>query len=249
MKKYLTLIIEVLLLAGCATGYYFCTKAHDAKKKAYHSLIDSIPELATTTQILRAVESDNEQLYLINNYQFPQFIPASVPYNLFDGDYVYLSVSVYQKTSDGKSHDKEYRKEYGRLFFNDTTELLNLKGAFFSTNLSKNRKRNGYEYRYNMLSPDANVSFIALLGNNKAILSGVGGDRMIVTGDKSKLFTESMVWYWFGKIGLIIAFGFVLLVFCAQIAEICKKNKQQPKKKKKKSNQNKQSNQLNNSNI
>ena len=100
-----------------------------------------------------------------------------------------------------------------------------------------------------MLSPDANVSFIALLGNNKAILSGVGGDRMIVTGDKSKLFTESMVGYWFGKIGLIIAFGFFLLAIFAEIGAIRKKNKQQPKKKKKKSNQNKPSNQLNNSNI
>lgn len=241
MKKYLTLIIEVLLLAGCATGYYICTKAHDTRKKAYHSLIDSIPELATTTQILRAVESDNEQLYLINNYQFPKFIPASVPYNLIDGNYIYVSVRVYDKDHDGKSRElsKEHRKEYGRLFFDDTTELLNVKGAFFSTNLSKNRKRNGYEYRYNMLSPDANVSFIALLGNNKAILSGVGGDRMIVTGDKSKLFTESMVGYWFGKIGLIIAFGFLLLAIFAEIGAIRKKNKQQPKKK---SNHNKQSN-------
>ena len=251
MKKYLTLIIEVLLLAGCATGYYFCSKAHDAKKKAYHDVIDSLPELTTTRQILQAVNGDNEQLYLINNYQFPKFIPASVPYDLVDGKYVYVSVTVYEKKSDGKSHEvyNKHGREYGRLFFNDTTELLNVKGAFISTNKHDKCKRNGYEYSYSMTSPDANVSFIALLGNNKAILSGVGGDRMIVTGDKSKLFTESMVGYWFGKIGLIIAFGFFLLAIFAEIGAIRKKNKQQPKKKKKKSNQNKQSNQLNNSNI
>ena len=251
MKKYLTLIIEIVLLAGCATGYFFCAKAHDAKKKAYHDLIDSLPELTTTEQILQTMKNDNEQLYLINNYQFPKFIPATVPYDLIAGKYVYISVSVYDKDKDGKSHEvyNMHGREYGRLFFNDTTELLNVKGSLISTNKSDRCKRSGYEYRYSMMSADANVSFIALLGNNKAVLSGVGGDEMIVTGDKSKLFTESMVGFWFGKIGLIIAFGFVLLVFCAQIAEIRKKNKQQPKKKKKKSNQNKPSNQLNNSNI
>lgn len=195
-KKFLRArnIILIILMIGCIGG---CTIFANKQKKAETEnleLLNSLPELTTTAQILEAINAPQEKTYVINNYQFPRFTTVGDPYNYLTDSYIYVSVSVSEEGNDGKSHEKPNlrREAYGRLFFDENTELLGFKNAIVSVAGSSQKKsRGGYDYYYSRLETNAKLSFVATLGNHIAKVSGLDENRNIVEGDKSRLVSET----------------------------------------------------------
>ena len=150
---------------------------------------------------------------MICDYKFPKVESVADPYDNLsrDSGYVYIYVNVYQYPVGHSSH--RYASEHeisdlhkslrGRLFFDENTELLGFDKAFVAeapshhrVNFSGSRKR----YEYNYLPSDAKLSFIAILGNNKAQFTGLDSSDVvyniegtptilgnIVEGDKAQL--------------------------------------------------------------
>lgn len=96
-KKFLRArnIILIILMIGCIGG---CTIFANKQKKAETEnleLLNSLPELTTTAQILEAINAPQEKTYVINNYQFPRFTTVGDPYNyLTDSYYLRLCISL-----------------------------------------------------------------------------------------------------------------------------------------------------------
>ena len=212
-------IILILLMICCLVGYGIVSSQRKKAEADYMQRVNSLPTLTTTAQILDAIKNPQPGLYVINNYQFPKYKLVSDPKQNTAERFLYISVSVSQKGKDGKYHDRPNSKKtvYGRLFFDDNTELLNFNRASISTaGASFNRSRGEYSYHYSVLEPDAKLSFIAQLGNNSAKVSGFDGNIDIVEGKKERLasYTEKYIKYLMLNIALGIASGlFGLFVF------------------------------------
>ncbi|MCM8872829.1 MAG: hypothetical protein NDJ65_06065 [Paludibacteraceae bacterium] len=241
-KKFLRArnIILIILMIGSIGG---CTIFANKQKKAETEnleLLNSLPELTTTAQILEAINAPQEKTYVINNYQFPRFTTVGDPYNYLTDSYIYVSVSVSEEGNDGKSHENPNlrREAYGRLFFDENTELLGFKNAIVSVAGSSQKKsRGGYYYYYSTLEPDAKLSFVAKLGDGEARVSSIDGNRQIVEGDKTRLAKESKdsTFNFLLKIACGIVCGFLGLFVLADWVSI--------KEKKEKSKQRQQSKQ------
>ena len=199
MKRRILIIIMLL----CAVGVYvFSIRSKNAYAKDACRL-DSLPTLTTTEQILEAVHSPSEKRFVICNYKFPKVESVADPYDNLsrDSGYVYIYVNVYQYPVGHSSH--RYASEHeisdlhkslrGRLFFDENTELLGFEKSFVAeasshhrVNFPSSRKR----YEYNYVPSDAKLSFIALLGNNKAQVTGLDSSDIVnnvVEGDKAVL--------------------------------------------------------------
>ena len=205
--------ILIIIMLLCAVGIYvFWVRSNNEYAKDACRL-DSLPMLTTTEQILEAVNSPSEKRYVICDYKFPKVESVADPYDNLsrDSGYVYIYVNVYQYPVGHSSH--RYASEHeisdlhkslrGRLFFDENTELLGFDKAFVAeapshhrVNFSGSRKR----YEYNYLPSDAKLSFIAILGNNKAQFTGLDSSDVvyniegtptilgnIVEGDKAQL--------------------------------------------------------------
>lgn len=241
-KKFLRArnIILIVLMAGCLGGCHFFSAQQRGKEAEYMKRLDSLPELTTTAQILEAINAPQEKTYVINNYQFPRFTTVGDPYNYLTDSYIYVSVSVCEDGNDGKSHENPNlrREAYGRLFFDENTELLGFKNAIVSVAGSSQKKsRGGYNYYYSRLEPDAKLSFVAKLGGGEARVSSIDGNRQIVEGDKTRLAKESKdsTFNFLLKIACGIVCGFLGLFVLADWVSI--------KEKKEKSKQRQQSKQ------
>ncbi|MBO7566322.1 MAG: hypothetical protein J6T60_04415 [Bacteroidales bacterium] len=201
MKRRILIIIMLL----CAVGIYVFSVRSNNEYAKDACRLDSLPTLTTTEQILEAVNSPSEKRYVICDYKFPKVESVADPYDNLsrDSGYVYIFVNVYQYPVGHSSH--RYASEHeisdlhkslrGRLFFDENTELLGFDKAFVAeapshhrVNFSGSRKR----YEYNYLPSDAKLSFIAILGNNKAQFTGLDNGTScilgnIVEGDKAQL--------------------------------------------------------------
>ena len=201
MKRRILIIIMLL----CAVGIYVFSVRSNNEYAKDACRLDSLPTLTTTEQILEAVNSPSEKRYVICDYKFPKVESVADPYDNLsrDSGYVYIYVNVYQYPVGHSSH--RYASEHeisdlhkslrGRLFFDENTELLGFDKAFVAeapshhwVNFSRSRKR----YEYNYLPSDAKLSFIAILGNNKAQFTGLDNGTScilgnIVEGDKAQL--------------------------------------------------------------
>lgn len=183
-------IILTLLTLCCFGGCQYFSLQQDNSEAKYLQRLDSLTELTTTAQILKAVRAQEKRMYVINNYQFPKYTLAKDPYHKTTKECVYISVSVSTEGSDGKSHDNPNLHEvaYGSLSFDDNTPLLDFNNS--SVNIAGTgikKKRPDYTYYYATLKPDARLSFIAQLGGGEARLSGFDGKRCIAEGDKKRL--------------------------------------------------------------
>lgn len=205
--------ILIIIMLLCAVGIYVFSVRSNNEYAKDACRLDSLPTLTTTEQILEAVNSPSEKLYVICDYKFPKVESVADPYDKLsrDSGYVYIYVNVYQYPVGHSSH--RYASEHeisdlhkslrGRLFFDENTELLGFDKAFVAeapshhrVNFSGSRKR----YEYNYLPSDAKLSFIAILGNNKAQFTGLDSSDVvyniegtptilgnIVEGDKAQL--------------------------------------------------------------
>ena len=63
------------------------------QRNEYKKLLNALPELTTTEQILKAVNAAEEKQYLISNYEFPAYIPVSDPAEYMGGKYICISVT------------------------------------------------------------------------------------------------------------------------------------------------------------
>ena len=241
-KKFLRArnIILIVLMVCCLGGCHFFSAQQSGKEAEYMKRLDSLPELTTTAQILEAINAPQEKTYVINNYQFPRFTTVGDPYNYLTDSYIYVSVSVSEEGNDGKSHENPNlrREAYGRLFFDENTELLGFKNAIVSVAGSSQKKsRGGYNYYYSRLETNAKLSFVAKLGGGEARVSSIDGNRQIVEGDKTRLAKESKdsTFNFLLKIACGIVCGFLGLFILADWVSI--------KEKKEKSKQRQQSKQ------
>lgn len=197
--------ILIIIMLLCAVGIYVFSVRSNNEYAKDACRLDSLPMLTTTEQILEAVNSPSEKRYVICDYKFPKVESVADPYDNLSSDsgYVYIYVNVYQYPVGHSSH--RYASEHeisdlhkslrGRLFFDENTELLGFDKAFVAeapshhrVNFSGSRKR----YEYNYLPSDAKLSFIAILGNNKAQFTGLDNGTScilgnIVEGDKAQL--------------------------------------------------------------
>ena len=197
--------ILIIIMLLCAVGIYVFSVRSNNEYAKDACRLDSLPTLTTTEQILEAVNSPSEKRYVICDYKFPKVESVADPYDNLSSDsgYVYIYVNVYQYPVGHSSH--RYASEHeisdlhkslrGRLFFDENTELLGFDKAFVAeapshhrVNFSGSRKR----YEYNYLPSDAKLSFIAILGNNKAQFTGLDNGTScilgnIVEGDKAQL--------------------------------------------------------------
>jgi hypothetical protein len=181
----------------CAVGIYVFSVRSNNEYAKDACRLDSLPTLTTTEQILEAVNSPSEKRYVICDYKFPKVESVADPYDNLSSDsgYVYIYVNVYgTRRREHELYDL-HKSLHGRLFFDENTELLGFDKAFVAeapshhrVNFSGSRKR----YEYNYLPSDAKLSFIAVLGNNKAELTGLDNGTScilgnIVEGDKAQL--------------------------------------------------------------
>ena len=193
MKRRILIIIMLL----CAVGVYvFSIRSKNAYAKDACRL-DSLPTLTTTEQILEAVHSPSEKRFVICNYKFPKVESVADPYDNLSSDsgYVYILVNVYETHRNRRETEiyDLHKSLYGRLFFDENTELLGFEKSFVAeasshhrVNFPSSRKR----YEYNYVPSDAKLSFIALLGNNKAQVTGLDSSDIVnnvVEGDKAVL--------------------------------------------------------------
>jgi len=205
--------ILIIIMLLCAVGIYVFSVRSNNEYAKDACRLDSLPTLTTTEQILEAVNSPSEKRYVICDYKFPKVESVADPYDNLSSDsgYVYIFVNVYETPVGHSSH--RYASEHeisdlhkslrGRLFFDENTELLGFDKAFVAeapshhwVNFSRSRKR----YEYNYVPSDTKLSFIAILGNNKAQFTGLDSSDVvyniegtptilgnIVEGDKAKL--------------------------------------------------------------
>ena len=216
-KKFLRTrnVILIVLILCCLGGCGFVAVKSNSAEKDYQQRIDSLPELTTTSQILDAVKSQQSRLYVINSYKFPKYELVSDPYHNLSDEYLYISVSVSSKGDDGKYHDdpSQGKEVYGKLFFDDNTELQDFSKSIVSTaGATHNRTRGNSKYYYGLLKPDAELSFIAELGNNQAKVSGLDGDRNVVEGKKERLVSSSSTATSFLLYNILLA---IAIVVCA----------------------------------
>ena len=190
----------------CAVGIYVFSVRSNNEYAKDACRLDSLPTLTTTEQILEAVNSPSEKRYVICDYKFPKVESVADPYDNLSSDsgYVYIYVNVYQYPVGHSSH--RYASEHeisdlhkslrGRLFFDENTELLGFDKAFVAEAPSHSNVNfsgaGSKRYEYSYLPSDAKLSFIAVLGNNKAELTGLDNGTScilgnIVEGDKAQL--------------------------------------------------------------
>lgn len=221
-------IILIVLILCCLGGCGFVAVQSNSAENDYLQRIDSLPELTTTSQILDAVKSQQPRLYVINSYKFPKYELVSDPYHNLSDEFLYISVSVSSKGSDDKYHDdsSQGREVYGKLFFDDNTELQDFNKSIVSTaDATQDRKRGSDKFHYGLLEPDAELSFIAELGNNQAKVSGLDGERNVVEGKKERLASSSSssTYYLMFKIVLAIAIVILAILIIADYQTIKEK--------------------------
>ena len=223
-RNIILMLLTLCCLGGCC---FVAVKTNDAEND-YRHRVESLPELTTTAQIIDAVKSQQPKLYVINGYKFPKYELVSDPYHNVAEGYLYISVSVSSKGSDNKYHDNpNLEKEvYGKLFFDDNTELQNFDHSIVSTaGKTNDHKRGNDKYYYGLLSPDAELSFIAELGNNQAKVSGFDGDCNVVEGNKERLVSSSATATSFllYKIALAVAIIILAILMIADYQDIKEK--------------------------
>ena len=207
-------IILIVLMLCCLGGCGIVAVKNNSAGNDYKNRIDSLPELTTTSQILDAVKSQQPRLYVINSYKFPKYELVSDPYRNLSDEYLYISVSVSSKGDDDKYHDNpnQGKEVYGKLFFDDNTELQNFDKSIVSTaGATSDRTRGGDKYHYGLLKPDAVLSFIAELGNNQAKVSGFDDDRIVVEGNKERLASSSSSATSFLMYNILLAIAIVVI--------------------------------------
>ena len=189
--------ILIIIMLLCAVGIYVFSVRSNNEYAKDACRLDSLPTLTTTEQILEAVNSPSEKRYVICDYKFPKVESVADPYDKLsrDSGYVYIYVNVYGTRRREHEISDLHKSLRGRLFFDENTELLGFDKAFVAeapshhrVNFSGSRKR----YEYNYLPSDAKLSFIAILGNNKAQFTGLDNGTScilgnIVEGDKAQL--------------------------------------------------------------
>lgn len=207
-------IVFIVLILCCLGGCGFVAVKSNNAENDYRHRIDSLPELTTTSQILDAVKSPQPRLYVISSYKFPKYELVSDPYHNVTERCLYISVSVSEKGDDDKYHDdtSQGKEVYGKLFFDDNTELQDFNKSIVSTaGATHDRTRGGNMYYYGLLKPDAELSFIAELGNNQAKVSGIDGDRNVVEGSKERLVSSSSTTTSFLMYNILLAIAIVVL--------------------------------------
>ena len=207
-------IIFIALILCCLGGCGFVAVKSNNAENDYQHRIDSLPELTTTSQILDAVKSKQPRLYVINSYKFSKYELVSDPYHNLSDEYLYISVSVSSKGDDDKYHDdtSQGKEVYGKLFFDDNTELQDFNKSIVSTaGATHDRTLGGNRYYYGLLKSDAELSFIAELGNNQAKVSGLDGDRNVVEGSKERLVSSSSTATSFLMYSILLAIAIVVL--------------------------------------
>ncbi|MBO4385874.1 MAG: hypothetical protein J5817_02530 [Treponema sp.] len=191
LRKQNIILMSIGLLLIAAS--ILVSKLGSRQRNEFRKQLDSLPELTSTEQILSAVNSDESRHYLVTGYTFPSYKAVTDPYDWLGGKYLYISVSLRDK--EKSQSDRRFDKTaFGHFFFDKDTELLGIDENSFSPVGLKQKKRysNSTEYyMYYYIEPGAKFSFVALLGNGKASLSGFGDTRCIVQGDKDKLVESS----------------------------------------------------------
>ncbi len=193
MKRRILIIIMLL----CAVGIYVFSVRSNNEYAKDACRLDSLPTLTTTEQILEAVNSPSEKRYVICDYKFPKVESVADPYDNLsrDSGYVYIYVNVYgTRRREHELYDL-HKSLHGRLFFDENTELLGFDKSFVVEAPSHHWVKfydYGKRYEYNYLPADVKLSFIAVLGNNKAELTGLDNGTScilgnIVEGDKAQL--------------------------------------------------------------
>ncbi len=230
-------IVLMIIAAVCIAVYLLVSNWGSLQKGNYKKHLYALEELTTTEEILKAINAAEEKQYLINNYEFPFYTTVGDPQGHVSGEYIYISVLTYHEGNDGKSHhDQRYDKEScGRLFFDNDTELLGVKNAI--TVASENRRnitRGSEEYSYSYIKPGAKFSFVALLGNHTARVSGFGNDCRMVQGDKNALVTRSSEGYSLLKFFLGLGAALCIFVLVCDRLSISKKKKKALLKEQKK---------------
>ena len=222
------------IVAACALiAVSFALSRKGAKQRnEYKKLLDALPEVTTTEQILKAVNAAEEKKYLISNYEFPEYIPVSDPVGYLSGNYIYIGVFRYDEGNDGKlhhamQHDKE---SYGRLFFDKETELLGVKESLSGSYVRRKRSHGTSEYHYSCIDPDTKFSFVASLGNGKARVSGVGDFTAMVCGSKKTLIASCAEGKSLLSFLLVLGAAFFALLVIIDVSDILGKKKKEEKK-------------------
>lgn len=238
-------IILIVLMICCLGGCGIVSSTKNKAESSYMQRVDSLQMLTTTAQILDAVKNPQPKLYVINGYQFPKYELVGDPNHILADGYLYISVSVSEKGNDGKYHDNPNLGDtkYGRLFFDEQTELLDFNKATVSTaGAATKRSRSGYEYNYGLIAPDAKLSFVAELGGNSAKVSGFDGNKNIVEGTKESLAskTKDSTLFLLYNIILGIAFGLMGLFVFADYLTIKEKEQKRLERQRSKAGNKKQ---------
>ncbi|MBQ2314217.1 MAG: hypothetical protein II187_04875 [Treponema sp.] len=207
-----------LVMLLCIAGFFICTKIQK-KPKVF---LKSLPVLSGKAQVLEAINSGDEKLYLVENYQFDRVKTFKDPstqshLNKFDDDFIYYDVR--KMIGDDSNH---IREKYGRLFFDEDVELLDFSGSYVCGAPSKKTGRADIYHTVTLkgeevdwyVTPNAVFTFVAKLGAGKAELSGYKGDRVIVSGGSRDVLLDnfsSSQWCFRLKILLAVcAFAFLI---------------------------------------
>ena len=194
--KRITKTSNIILLAVmlCCIGGCFSLVSNDAKQsKETANAIRNLPHLTVVEDIAEAIDATAPRMYLIVNYVFPklEYVYVEDPAKNFDNKFIYL------KYTKSKHHDKvvvkgkvkkearwtteKFDKYYCSLYIYKDTKLEGFDGSRTGGCTTDTIYSGKYRHAYEYIRSDAPCTFVATLGQHRAIL-GYNDSRVLVKG-------------------------------------------------------------------
>lgn len=194
--KRITKTSNIILLAVmlCCIGGCFSLVSQESKqRKETEKAINELPHLTLVEDIAEAINAPTSRIYLIVNYVFPklEYVYVEDPANNFDCKFIYLQ---YTKS---KHHDKvvkngevkkaarwsteQFDTYYSPLYIYKDIELEGFDGARTGGCTTDTIRSGKYRHEYEYIRSDAPCTFVATLGQHRAIL-GYNDSRVLVKG-------------------------------------------------------------------
>ena len=211
-------IIFIVLTICCIGGCKYVSHRQNLRENEISRKIDSLPQLTTPQQVSDALAAPEKRLYLVIDYVFPRCETVEAPYGHLEGSFVYAKVHAYNEETERKDGKERKvwksageKRQEGRLFFDGGIELP-LDKASYSGVHSKTVKEWKKKYEYTYLLPDEPFTFIAELGQNSALLSGIESNCWLATGGKEQLTSTAKSSFWMTAIKVVLIIAAVIFV-------------------------------------
>ena len=222
--------VEVIL----SLFFFFLTvKLMDNPGKVIDNLmLNTLPELHTTQEIIDAISNSKQKLYLINNYSFSDLYPIEI--TIPDGDYSLIKIvhKVYDLQKD-INIEKDSKLLYTNFYFDNKCELMGFDDSILLPNCPeefiKQEKSNNESiidlYYAQTIEVNSKVTFLAILGKNTAELSGFKGMKCFIKGEKEELalFWDKNPEYTPNRIYIVGLFWFLCInvsIFLVAVFEV-----------------------------